>query len=232
MLKKDNWFYKKRKYLITIFLYLAYQSSFLLALLTTYGFKYSSLSKTGKMIYLYTEGLIYIIAILFMYRKEIKEGLKDLKEHFVDRGLISVLCWFAGAITMAITSYIITAITKQDVSSNEQIVRENIKLAPIYMLFSCAIVAPILEEFVFRISTKGLIKNNKLYIIISSLLFGLIHVIGSYKTPLDFLFIIPYSSMGIAFSYLYTKTKNPTLSVFVHMIHNIILVLIQIIGLR
>ena len=143
-----------------------------------------------------------------MFKKEIIKGLKDLKKHFVDRALISINCWIVGCIIMTASSFLISLVLKQNVSTNEALVRESIKIAPLYMLFTCSIIAPIFEEMVFRRSLYGLIKFKWLFILISGLGFGILHVLGSYSNPLDFLYIIPYGSMGCCFAYLLTKTNN------------------------
>ena len=131
---------------------------------------------------------------------------------------------------MIVSSILISIFIKQGVSNNEQAVRDSIKAAPIYMLFTCSIIAPILEEMVFRRSLKGFINNKWLYIIISGLSFGLLHVIGNNANLAEYLFVIPYGAMGCAFAYLYYKTKNISLPIIIHMIHNTILVIVQIIG--
>lgn len=131
---------------------------------------------------------------------------------------------------MTLSSFLISLILKQNVSTNEALVRQSIKIAPLYMLFTCSIVAPIFEEMVFRKSLQGLIKYKWLFILISGLSFGLLHVLGSYTSWIDFLYVIPYGSMGCAFAYLLTKTNNITLPIIIHMLHNTILVTTQIIG--
>ena len=155
---------------------------------------------------------------------------KDLKKNFSKRALLSVNCWLLGCIIMTTSSFLISLILKQNVSTNEALVRESIKSAPMYMLFTCSIVAPILEEMVFRKSFYGLIKVKWLFVILSGLLFGLLHVLGSFTSPLDFLYVIPYGAMGSCFAYLLCKTDNITLPIIIHMLHNTVLVMVQIIG--
>ena len=158
------------------------------------------------------------------------KGFKDLKKNFSKRALLSVNCWLLGCIIMTTSSFLISLILKQNVSTNEALVRESIKSAPMYMLFTCSIVAPILEEMVFRKSFYGLIKVKWLFVILSGLLFGLLHVLGSFTSPLDFLYVIPYGAMGSCFAYLLCKTDNITLPIIIHMLHNTVLVMVQIIG--
>ena len=131
---------------------------------------------------------------------------------------------------MFVSTTIISFIAKKDVSTNEALVRESIKFAPLYMLFTCSIVAPIFEEMVFRKALYGLINKKWVFIFTSGISFGLLHIIGSYSSPLDLLYVIPYGAMGFSFAYLLTKTNNIMLPILVHTIHNTILVISQIIG--
>ena len=173
--------------------------------------------------------MIYVIVILFLFKDEILNGIKDLKKNFNNRINLAIKCWFFGCLVMMISSFIISLILKEDTSKNEALVREGIKLAPIYMLFTCSFVAPIFEEMVFRKSINIFMKNKYIFIILSGLLFGLLHIIGNINSPLDFLYIIPYGSMGCAFAYLLSQTNNITLPIMLHMIHNTILVIAQFI---
>lgn len=225
-----GWFKKNYKFLLVILLYIFYQSNFLVSFINSFGFSISKLPKDYRVLILVLNDLIYVGILIGMFFKELKDGIKDLKKHFVDRSLLAVLCWMTGCILMTVSSLIISKILKQNVSANEALVRESIKLAPIYMLFTCSVVAPIFEEMVFRRSLSGLIRFKWLFIFSSGFLFGLLHVIGNFTGPLDFLYIIPYGSMGCAFAYLYSKTNNIALPIIIHMIHNTILVTVQILG--
>ncbi len=225
-----GWFKKNFKYIAVILLYILYQSNFIISLLSSFGINVSKIPKTPRIGLFALSDFIYVIILILIFKKEILKGLKDLKKNFVDRALLSLNCWIVGCVIMTVSSIIIGMILKQNVSTNEALVRESIKIAPLYMLFTCSIVAPIFEEMVFRRSLYGLIKFKWLFILVSGLGFGLLHVLGSYNTPLDFLYVIPYGSMGCAFAYLLSKTNNITLPIIIHMIHNTILVTVQIIG--
>ncbi len=226
---KNN-FKKVWKFIIVILLYFFYQLNFLISLISSFGFNILSLDKSIRIIFLIINDLIYVSILIFMFRKEIKNGLKDLKNHFQERSLTAVTCWMIGCVIMTVSSIIINALFKNGIANNEALVRKQIQLAPLYMLFTCSIVAPIFEEMVFRRAFRGLIRNNWLFIILSGASFGLLHIIGSYNSPVDLLYVIPYGSMGCCFAYMLVKTKNITLPIIVHMLHNTILVLIQIIG--
>ena len=215
---------------MVIVLYLLYLSDFIFVFLKSNGLNVNSLPKTPRIICYTLCDLVYVVALILLFRKEIIKGLKDLKSHFLERSTLSLECWIVGCLIMTVSSLIISFILKENVSANEQAVRDSIKQAPLYMLFTCSIVAPILEEMTFRRALRGFIKWNWLFIILSGTIFGLLHVTSKDFTPLHLLYVIPYGSMGCAFAYLYAKTDNITLPIIVHMLHNTILVLVQIIG--
>ena len=225
-----NWFKNNYKFLIVILLYFFYYEGLLFLIPSSFGINVNLLPRFYRMILFVLNDLIYIFILLIMFRKEIIDGIKDLKDNFTKRSILAINCWIVGCFFMTISSIIISMIVKQKVAANEALVREYIKLAPLYMLFTCSLIAPIFEEMVFRRSLHGLIKNRWIFIFISGFSFGLLHVIGNNPSALEYLYIIPYGSMGCAFAYLYSKTKNISIPILVHMIHNTILVTIQILG--
>ena len=94
------------------------------------------------------------------------------------------------------------------------------------MIIIASIIAPISEEIFFRffvfLGLKNLFPNNKniLAAIISSIFFALIHIEpGSYLVT----FIL-----GIAFCWLYIKTKNILIPIFTHSLHNTVSVIMVI----
>ncbi len=225
-----KWLNKNYKFIITILLYILYQSNFLISFVESLGLSIVNMTITLRVLCFFINDIIYIITLFFLFKKEIINGLKDLKQNFTERAILSLNCWIVGCVLMTTSSVIISFILKQEVSNNEALVRQSIQLAPIYMLFTCSVLAPLFEELVFRKSLYGLIRHKWLFIMISGLGFGLLHVLGSYNNPQDFLYIVPYGSMGCAFAYLLTKTNNITLPIIIHMLHNTILVVVQIIG--
>ena len=114
--------------------------------------------------------------------------------------------------------------------NNENQIQDLLGTMPIYIAFASCICAPIMEELVFRKSLGNCFKSQYLFIIVSGLLFGLLHIVTS-KNVYDFLYIIPYGLFGSIFAYIYYKTKTIFSTITIHMIHNTILVIISLIGL-
>ena len=62
-------------------------------------------------------------------------------------------------------------------------------------------------------------------------MFGALHVVTSYTNTTDLLFIIPYSIPGCAFAYMLVKSDNICVPISMHMLHNTIMIIFQIIAL-
>ena len=96
----------------------------------------------------------------------------------------------------------------------------------VFMLLSAGIIGPITEELVFRKAFFNSCKTKEMGILLSSLCFGLIHVVssfGHYDLLSTMLMTIPYVVSGIAFGYIYIKNDcNIIVPTIVHMLSNII----------
>jgi len=106
-----------------------------------------------------------------------------------------------------------------------------ISVSPVFMLLNTAILAPIIEELTFRKSFRIVFKNNIAFILISGIVFGALHVITSITNTYDYLYLLPYCSLGIAFSYMYYKTDNIFAPIFMHFMHNSIMTILNILAL-
>ena len=98
------------------------------------------------------------------------------------------------------------------------------------MIIYAGIIGPIVEELVFRKSLKNVFKNKWVFVIISGVLFGLLHVIGfELKTPLELLYILPYGSLGAMFAYMDYEIDSTFPSIIMHMLHNTVLVILSVV---
>ena len=112
-------------------------------------------------------------------------------------------------------------------STNETTIRNEFQIFPLYTFISAVILAPLLEECVFRLGFRSIITNNFLFITISSLVFGSLHLMGTPINELLPLYLLSYCSCGIAFAYMLTKTNNIFVSMFFHFMHNGLILALQ-----
>ena len=216
-------FNNSRKILINIFVFLSYfvyqyLFVFIMAFMNIDYFKLSN----------FIFNSIYILILLFIYRKELKEEAKDYKKNYSNYIKKYFEIYLIGIILMGLSNFLLQKITPTSLSGNEEAVRKLIKLLPVYMTFSTVIFAPIIEEVIFRKTIKNIFGNNVLFVIISGLLFGLLHV-TNFKDMNEIIHSIPYIIMGIDFAYIYYKTKNIFTTITFHSFHNLILLLVQFI---
>lgn len=214
---------------LTIVLLLFYCSS-LFALIPIYLFNIDikTCSDTTYNLIRITPTITQAIFLIIFYRKTLKKDFKNFKKKFGDYSDIAIKYWILGFIAMVVSNYLIITFSPVKIASNEQGVREIINTIPYFAFFSICIFAPVAEELIFRKAFRDCINNKVLFILTSGIVFGTLHVIGSFNSLFDFLYIIPYSSLGIAFAYIYYKTNNIFSSIFVHCMHNTLLVLLLI----
>lgn len=176
---------------------------------------------TSIALTVFSNALSFII-LIFMYRKSIIEGFKDLKKKKCNPLLDGFNYWFTGLMIMVLSNSIISLINGGVTSTNEEAVRNMLESSWLAVLSVC-ILSPVIEELVFRKSFKDIFKNKWIYLATSGLIFGALHVFTSpVSSFVDYLYLIPYCSMGLAFSYMYYKTDNIMVPIVMHIAHNTI----------
>lgn len=173
---------------------------------------------------------IILIIIIFLYRKELKEQLSNFKKNFYEYSDVAFKYWLIGLIVMVISNLLITAFSPNSMANNEEQVQQLIHGAPFVSLICVGVLAPIIEEFTFRKAFYDAFNKEWLFVLVSGLVFGSLHVVLSLESLWDLLYLIPYSSLGISFGFVMCKTKNVFSSTLVHIFHNTCLTLLSILG--
>lgn len=217
------------KNLLMFFMYFIYEI-IVAIIINILNININEFSNIGKNIYMISIDLIYILFVIFIYRKEIISDLKDFKKNGFKYIVKYIPIYILGLMAMSISSIILYQITNIQISNNEQLVRDYIKLLPIYMTFSCVIYAPFVEEITFRKTFRNIIDNKYFFILISGIMFGLVHIAGDTIGINEYLLSIPYILMGICLAYIYYKSDNIFTTITIHMMHNLILLIIQFVG--
>ncbi len=198
-----------------------------LFILDVFNIDYENMSMTFKVIYLIITEIIEMSLIISLFYKKLKKDFEDLKKNHETYFKTYFKYWLFILAVMAISNVIIMLLTSSETSGNEESFRELIVTSPIYAYFSGVIFAPIIEELIFRRGLRNIFKNNIVFILISGLIFGGLHVVTGYSGPMDLLYLIPYCTPGIVFAYILTKTDNVLISASIHLMHNGILIALQ-----
>lgn len=167
------------------------------------------------------------ITYLIAYRKSLINDFKDFKKNYKSILKTTVKYWIMGLGIMLISSTIIGLIGIGD-TANQDTNISLFKEAPIIQTIIAVIMAPIIEELVFRRSFKNFTNNKILFALVTGLIFGGIHVVSSISSLKDLtmlLHLIPYSSVGIAFGMAYKEHNNIIGTMTIHAIHNTIAII-------
>ena len=209
-------------------IFLLFNYSWLFQYIPVYAFGITSFNGSINVLLSAYSSCIMAFILFFIYRKSIREEAKHFFKNFWDCFDVGIVSWTIGLVIMVASNILISTLFDAGVAGNEQTVQSMIASLPWIMIINAGILAPIVEELVFRKSYEHLIKNKIIYIIVSGLIFGLAHVLGNVNTWIDWLFIIPYGALGSCFAFSYVKTKSILTPIMFHMIHNTVLVLISI----
>lgn len=172
--------------------------------------------------------VMFVLLFILIYRKELIAEWRRYKSNFSKNFDVGLRYWLVGLLIMIVSNVLISMLTPLNNSENETAVQGLINATPYLMLLTAGILAPIVEEITFRKAFRGLFKHKWLFCLLSGFVFGFLHVAGA-SNPLDYLYIIPYGSLGFFFAYAYVKTDTIFTSLTMHAIHNTLLVLLSII---
>lgn len=128
------------------------------------------------------------------------------------------LAFFAQGVAASIEMYILGI---EPGSENTMQIMEIARANALFILIP-AIIAPILEEIIFRKIVFGsLYKRMNFFLaaLLSALIFGVVHM--------DLTHLLLYTAMGFVFAFLYVKTKRIIVPIIVHAGMNSFVVLMQ-----
>ncbi len=185
----------------------------------------------------------YIISLgflIFFYRKSLKKDLIDFQKHFGSYFKIAIKNWFLLLLCMLCCNSIILNLLQGSTAANESLNRDLITSLPIFSCISMVILAPMIEELLFRKGFKDVFPKKYQYLFFSSFLFGFAHIVASLNFESVSLFlenlpqclyIISYGGMGYFLAKAYDDTNNIFTSILVHTIHNSFSLIIIFIGM-
>jgi len=224
--------YKKNLLLILrgLLVFLLFKFSAYLQLIPIYLFKINLNSLSGGMeVCLSTFSSVIVMIILsIIYFKDLKIEFKKFRENLMENLDVGFKCWFIGLVIIVVSNYILLIAFKSGGANNENLVQDMIQALPWLMLIDAGIIAPFNEELVFRKTLKDVFKNKWIFVGLSFLLFGAVHVINQATCLVDYLYIGPYGALGGAFALAYYKTDTVFTTIALHIFHNTVLTLVSI----
>ncbi|WP_096271775.1 CPBP family intramembrane glutamic endopeptidase [Paucisalibacillus globulus] len=165
---------------------------------------------------------IGLIIVLILMRPDMK--LAQTRSSWITSDIViwSIVGVFMAYFAQAIATMIETNVFGIQIGSeNTQGIMNITRTIPLFAIVP-AIIAPVLEEVIFRkIIFGSLYKRTNFFVaaLLSALIFGIIHGEPEH--------ILIYASMGFVFAFLYVKTKKILVPIIVHMTLNSISVIVQ-----
>lgn len=171
--------------------------------------------------------LIILFMFILIFRKTIIPDFNDFKKNWKNYLKSNVKYWLIGLALMIASNILISFII--EMPTNETLNREALLKNTIPSIISMVIIAPIIEELITRKHFKDAFQNKYIYIFMSGLIFGALHLLVA-ESLIECLYVIPYGVLGAAFAKIYYNTNNIWTNIFFHFIHNLIAVLLIFTG--
>ena len=172
----------------------------------------------------YTVIVAFLITWLWKwYQKGVDTDQAKQKMSWKDVGII-LLFYLAGRVIAVAGTVINQLVSGNQMSMNDQAIfgltagiKEGFLPFTICFLLAIGIIAPIIEELVFRGLASQIFfsgGNKWLAAIVTSLIFGILHATNLIEW-------IMYTSLGVVFYLAYARRRNIKDSILLHMINNI-----------
>lgn len=186
-------------------------------------FDYNQLNAYLNLIF----DLILLVLAGWLLKDSMIEQFKDFKKNIKNNlfygCIVGVLMIY---VCQIIGGLLTLALGGNQTSENQQLIESITTSYPVIMIFVSCILAPIVEEMLFRGIVFGWIYewNPKMAHLISAFIFGFIHIMSAVFAGnlLEWVQIFSYGLMGFALSYLYEKQNNIYVPILSHMMNNII----------
>lgn len=172
--------------------------------------------KNGLAITNITIYLILLVSVCLLFGSEIKQEWQQGKGKIIKQ----ILGYGIGFCLAGIVIVGTVKILGINTTENQEIV-ENIMVSANWLssIITVVIAGPVVEEIVFRYIIMGKIRpyGRKKAIIISSVLFGILHLKG-----INIVEFFVYFILGICLGIIYDKANKITVSIGVHCLYNVI----------
>ena len=177
------------------------------------------------------EILVYLFLMLFsifVFRKTFTRDFRELSKNFKGYAVLSLKYWGLMFLTLIVLNIIkVLALGTDSVASNQAILNS----LPLWFVAPIAVIyAPLVEESVFRGSVRRFIKNDVVFIVVSGLLFGLLHTLSETELLPFVINTLIYGAMGAWLAAAYVKTNNMASNMLVHFYQNALSVIVMILA--
>ena len=210
----------KKELIYGIILILVYFSQFLLGFVIPENASFNFKMAIQVVFYI----IVFALAII-IFKDKLKSSFKLFKEN--SKAYFQFILPKIGItyIIFLISNILCILITQKSVSENQAA----LEIMPQWFMILAAIIwAPIVEELIFRGVFRRFIKNDKIFIVVSAVIFGLLHSLSEVSLFSVIVTAVPYAILGGLFAYLYAKTDNICTNIFAHGLQNTVAIVLSL----
>ncbi len=164
--------------------------------------------------------IFILTVVIILYHKELINNLKVFLKNIRIYFPFIIKRYFTMLGIMLIVAIPVVLINSGRVSGNQEVINMMFKKVPVVTLLLSCFYAPLTEETIFRLSLSKLFKNKTLFIIISGVLFGVLHVVNNITSFNELLYVLQYATLGICLAKAYSDSNNIFVSISMHFIQN------------
>lgn len=182
----------------------------------------------GMFVMQFVHSSVTVIAVLLIFRNFLKDSIAPLGERSFGRFMLDLVIGYGACVIMANTLAIVyEALSITPPNENNDLVFEMLLHKPIPMAFTVVILAPIIEECLFRgILFAPLCRKCPIAAyIVSSVVFAGLHIIAGIgvNTPFElFLCFLQYLPHSLVLAWVYQRTRSIWGSIALHAMINAI----------
>ena len=141
---------KKALHLILIFILFYFSSLFQYIPIILLKINIKTMSNECAILLNLFSNLCMLTILFIIYRKALKKDFKNFTKNLYENLDIAIKYYLLGVLGMVITNLFINIVLQGGGSNNEKIVQNMIGTMPYLMILIAGIIAPIIEEIVFR----------------------------------------------------------------------------------
>ena len=177
--------------------------------------------------------LIFLFILGFIYHKDLLNGWTELKKKPTGKkiGLILLYALIFFVVGTVFGGIIRNVASDYDASTNQlYLLFPKVPWGTLFVCFSTIFFYPIIETLVFQKSLRDVINNKYVFVILAATL-NLFFQVQNNPTFSEILKASPVVLMSIVSSIIYLRKDNIMYVISARMVYNLIICLIQLIGL-
>lgn len=173
---------------------------------------------------------IFLFVVIYIYRKKLSEYYNRLHEKFKLNIIKSIKIFLIG-LTIYLLFNALFKIVDVPVLSNQDSMLNMFKKIPVVFVLSTLFYYPVIEEIVFKMSFKDIVKNKWSFVIFTGLFNAFFQIIFSFSNLTDLLYLLPYTAFFSSLSYIFYKNDNILYPILLRICYNLIPCIGYVIGI-